>query len=63
MRTWIAIVAYLYLGIAAQAGWIAADWTSSEPNNVYATPGGIGAAHPLGTEQIVVPDTVAALDV
>lgn len=52
LAAWAGIVLYLYVGLGAQAGWIAPDWEASEPDRVYAAPQGPGGDHVLGTEQI-----------
>lgn len=52
LAAWAGIVLYLYVGIGAQAGWVAPSWESSQPDLVYARPQGLGHEHVLGTEQI-----------
>ncbi len=52
LTSWIGIAIYLYVGIGAQAGFVAPDWEKSDPSMVYAAPEGLGEAHVLGTDQI-----------
>ena len=52
LASWIGIVLYLYVGVGAWAGLVAADWDASDAQAVYTAPQGLDGAHALGTDQI-----------
>jgi ABC-type dipeptide/oligopeptide/nickel transport system permease subunit len=50
MWSWIGFAIYVYVALAAQAGWLAADFRFADRNHPYAAPGDAG--YWLGTDAI-----------
>jgi ABC-type dipeptide/oligopeptide/nickel transport system permease subunit len=51
LLSWIGVCVFVYLGVAAQAGWIASGYASADRNAVYVEPTWFSGDHPLGTDQ------------
>ncbi len=49
---WIGIAIYLYVGIAAQFGWIVPDFRGADRDAIYAAPQWFGGPYFLGTDQL-----------
>lgn len=50
--SWIGTCLYLYVAIAAQLGWIAADFRTGDRDAVFLAPQGLSGPYALGTEQL-----------
>jgi peptide/nickel transport system permease protein len=52
LLAWIGTCAYVYLAVAAQFGWVAADYAVADRDQSFTPPTWFSGSHPLGTDLV-----------